>query len=414
LDAAQTSYASTEQKVSADLLSVYDGTVTALQSAVVNAKNALITLADIQEAHFDNFDQESGRVAQDKAAIVEALLGESSSGYWEAEFISDLDDGLFGEVKALNGEPDTEKIDVNVIRTLDMLSLLRDALNGVPIKAEMTATEKASLTTEKTTISAEITTISSKEQSVAVQRAINESTMKTAEASVTTAQNTLSAARDQLALKQSGNTAESVVTQEARIRAQIASVSLYQTQIAKSTLRTPIDGSVTTQDAKVGVVVSAGAPLVSVMSSGNYEIEAYIPEADITKVDLDDMAIVTLDAYTDDTELTARVIRIDPAETVIEGVPTYKTTLVIDEGAELVKSGMTANIDVVTQIREDVLNIPTRAVVTEDGERFVRNVDALGEVQMLPITTGLRGSDGHIEILEGLEEGQEIITFMSR
>ena len=53
-----------------------------------------------------------------------------------------------------------------------------------------------------------------------------------------------------------------------------------------------------------------------------------MPEADIAKVAIGDLASSTLDAYGSYVDFPAQVTMIDPAETVIEGVPTYKVTLV--------------------------------------------------------------------------------------
>jgi len=100
-----------------------------------------------------------------------------------------------------------------------------------------------------------------------------------------------------------------------------------------------------------------------VISESGFKIEVNIPEVDISKVEVGDLAEVTLDAYGNDAMFNAEVITIDLAETVIEGVSTYGATLEFKEPDERVKSGMTASVDIVTGAREDVVYIPQRSVI---------------------------------------------------
>ncbi len=95
---------------------------------------------------------------------------------------------------------------------------------------------------------------------------------------------------------------------------------------------------------------------------------------------------------------------------MIEGVPTYKVTLYFNDRDERVRSGMTANLDILTERREGVFRIPSRAVTTKDGKKIVRVPDISG-LREVVVETGLRGSDGSIEIVSGLSEGDEVVTF---
>ena len=72
---------------------------------------------------------------------------------------------------------------------------------------------------------------------------------------------------------------------------------------------------------------------------------------------------------------------------------------------------MTANIDILTDRRDNVLVIPQRALLPprwrKNSENF-RKRKTKREVKVVKV--GLRGSDGNIEILEGLNEGDKVIT----
>lgn len=197
-----------------------------------------------------------------------------------------------------------------------------------------------------------------------------------------------------------------IVSEEAAIKSYEASVQNIEAQIAKTILQSPIVGVVSKQDAKVGEIAAANAILISVIST-QYEIEANIPEADIAGIKIGNIANITLDAYGSDVIFSAEVSMIDPAEKIIEGVATYKTTLQFSEKDDRVKLGMTANIDILKNKKSDVLIIPQRLIKSKNGEKFVKTIEN-GSTKEIKIITGLKGSDGNIEIIEGLEEGDYV------
>ena len=216
-------------------------------------------------------------------------------------------------------------------------------------------------------------------------------------------------AENELDLKEAGATSEQIAAQEAQVEQAAASAEVYRVQIQKTLLYAPIGGTVTRQDAKIGEIVSAQTPLVSIINTSLFEIEAYIPEVDIAKVKIGDMARVTLDAYGNDVFFNAEMAAVDPAETIIEGVPTYKTTLHFLKPDVRVKSGMTANVDILTAKKEKVLLIPIRALIRRGSEHFVNVFGADGKLKERDVQPGLRGSDGNIEILAGLKEGELVV-----
>jgi multidrug efflux pump subunit AcrA (membrane-fusion protein) len=143
-----------------------------------------------------------------------------------------------------------------------------------------------------------------------------------------------------------------------------------------------------------------------------YKITANVPEVDIAKVKIADVAEVTLDAYGSDEKFVATVSSIDPAETIIEGVPTYKVTLRFNDRDTRIKSGMTANIVMRTNEKKDVLVVPARAILLHEGDntRYVRLLVG-GVAKEIPVQIGLRGSNGMVEILSGLNQGDQVVTF---
>lgn len=230
-----------------------------------------------------------------------------------------------------------------------------------------------------------------------------------ADAAITSAANALDAAESQLALKTAPAGSTDVRIQEAAVRGAEAQVALVRAQLAENAVVSPVDGVVTSLSAQVGESASAAKPVVSVMADARFEIEARVPEADIAKVEVGDEARASLDAYPGET-FAARVIYVAPAEEIVEGVATYKVKLQFSGDEGRFKPGMSVDLDIGTETREDVIAIPQRAVITRGDKRFVRVPDGDEKTREVEVKTGIRGTDGTVEILSGLREGETIVT----
>ena len=242
-----------------------------------------------------------------------------------------------------------------------------------------------------------------------------QSNVSAARTGVNTAINNLSGAKadwliaaSELAVKKAGSSAEEILGQEAKVQKAEASVGNIKAQISKTIITSPLSGVLSRMDAKVGEIAAASDVLAAVISDAKFQIEANLPEADISKVKINDTARLTLDAYGSDVRFEARVVALDPAETIVEGVVTYKATFEFLSEDSRIRPGMTANLDILTARRENVLILPSRAVRTKDGAKFVLRQKADGALEELEVKTGLLGSDGRIEIVSGLEAGDKV------
>lgn len=313
-------------------------------------------------------------------------------------------------------------IDNSLTRSKDQLIVMRNFLTRLSVAVNSaiglssTALDayKSSVNTAWTNINAAITNINNQEQLIASQKITNKNSIDSAQNAINSAQNTLRSAEDTLALKKAGTASEQIDAQKATVKQSEAQVRNYEIQLNQSIIKSPINGIVTKQEAKIGKNISASAIIVSIISEAKFQIETNIPETDIAKIKIDDKAKVTLDAYGSDILFEAKVISIDPAETIIEGVSTYKTTLEFTKEDDHIRSGMTANIDILTATRENAVTIPQRTVITKDGQKVVLIDLGNGQQEERKIETGLRGSDGSIEIISGLKEGEKVIISVAQ
>ncbi|MDI3496403.1 MAG: HlyD family secretion protein [Patescibacteria group bacterium] len=201
-----------------------------------------------------------------------------------------------------------------------------------------------------------------------------------------------------------------------------AALESIETTIKNSIITAPVAGIITQVNYNVGEQFGvSGKPMITMLADGNFNIEVDISESDINKVKIGDTVEVTFDAFSDDVVIPAKVNFIEPAQTLIQGVVYYKVDITFDDLENLkarlaqqglaLKSGMTANVTITTEKKDNVIAIPARAVLEEEGNKIVR-VLREGQMIKVPVKIGLRGDEGLIEIVDGIYENDEIITFI--
>jgi len=382
------------KKTEQDLVNEYDSVLTDLNNAYTKADDAVRTKT---AAIF------SGSKTNSYSLTFTSCNAEADSDSTFLRLTSDSElDAWLIELNKLNAISSRGELDQALINAQDSLTLFKRFLErtnatlttGCALGDSALDTYRTSVSTGRTNIAAAFSDIKNLEQSIASEK-LN-----------------VDKVQSELDLKLAGTAPEQISAQEAKVEQAEANLQNIQAQIAKTILRSPIDGIVTTQDAKIGEIASANIVIISLISEAEFQIEADIPEADIAKITTENTARLTLDAYGDDVVFEAQVITIEPAETIIEGVATYKTTFQFVGEDKRIKSGMTANIDILTGERKNVISVPQRALITKNGNKIVRILDDNGIVQEVNVKTGLLGSDGKIEIIEGVSEGDKVITFI--
>ncbi len=228
------------------------------------------------------------------------------------------------------------------------------------------------------------------------------------------AESTLEISRKNLTLALAGSTQADIDTQVAKVKAAQADIQNARSQLLKTLIVAPFTGVVTKMESKVGAVASSNVSDIALISEGAFQIESYVPEVDIAEVEVGDVARATLDAYGDGVIFDTKIISIDPAETIRDGVSTYKTVLQFITQDPRIKSGMTANVIITTEKKTDVISLPQRVVETKaDGTRIVQ-VKEGGVVSDREVVTGKISSLGQIEIISGLQVGDVVVLTESK
>ena len=269
-----------------------------------------------------------------------------------------------------------------------------DALNYY--NEDKTATRKLTLTTA--------------ENSLKDAREAKETADENADLAEVSAKNSLELAKAKV------DTAESAFAERSRdavIANAQAAYDIAINNLSRSILRSPVNGQIAEVNNKKGEILGTGVIKESFarIISGDLLIEAQIPESDILKIKKGMKADYTLDALGSDEKFTAEVIEIFPASTIVQDVISYKVRFRLDASDSRFKQGMTANLDIKTAQKDNVLKIPLRAIKTEADHKYVDVLKDNNQTEKVEVTTGLTGDEGLVEVRSGLTEGQKVVTF---
>lgn len=199
-----------------------------------------------------------------------------------------------------------------------------------------------------------------------------------------------------------------VAALQANMQQRIASWKQAVQNLEDTIIRAPADGVITDITWEEGENVNAGTPVITMMADG-LQIKVNVPETDIAKLTVGNTAKIQLDAFPSDEVFTGSIQKINPAETVIQGVIYYEAIIDFETEDERVKSGMTSDIEILSAEKEDVLVLSPEAIQYEGDQPFVflyKNEDK----KRKDINIGIEGEQ-YVEIESGIEEGEEVVLY---
>jgi HlyD family secretion protein len=130
-------------------------------------------------------------------------------------------------------------------------------------------------------------------------------------------------------------------------------------------IRSPVDGIVISRNVDVGQTVAASLQAPTLFTIANdlakMEVHTNVDEADVGNVTEGQEVSFTVDAFPA-RRFKGRVHQVRNAPTVVQNVVTYDAVVRIDNKEQLLKPGMTANVQFLVNRREDVLTIPNMAI----------------------------------------------------
>lgn len=143
---------------------------------------------------------------------------------------------------------------------------------------------------------------------------------------------------------------------------------LHETE-EKRPIVAPIDGVLKSFNIAVGDTIANNTNLGEVVDYDRLKINVNIDELDISNIQLEQAAIVTVDAFANGS-YNGKVMKIADEGTVSNGVASYPVTVELEETDHL-KPGMSANVKIVIASKGNTLLLPAEAVQSTRGVSFV-------------------------------------------
>jgi len=234
-----------------------------------------------------------------------------------------------------------------------------------------------------------------------------------------TAQAGVRDAQQQLAQLERGSRPEDIAQAEAQLLQAEANLRAVEVQLEDTIIRSPISGIVAQKYATAGSFVapqvtasatnSATSASIVAIASG-LEILARVPEVDISQIRLGQEVEITADAFP--TKTYKGQVRLIAPEAVIEqNVTSFQVRIKLLTGQDELRSGMNTDLRFLGDTINNVLTVPTVAIITQGGKTGVLVANAENQPEFRAITLGTTVDD-RTQVLSGLQAGDRI--FVSR
>jgi len=188
-----------------------------------------------------------------------------------------------------------------------------------------------------------------------------------AQATLDTAQTTYDTALAQreVAKAQLESAKSQVESSKAQVEQARASLKVSETNFRYTTIRSPVNGIVISRNVDVGQTVAASlsAPTLFTIAKDltQMQVDTNVSEADIGRVTQGQEATFTVDAYPERV-FRGKVTEIRNAPQTIQNVVTYDVVIQVDNRDLKLKPGMTANVSIQIEHKENILKIPNSAL----------------------------------------------------
>ncbi len=242
---------------------------------------------------------------------------------------------------------------------------------------------------------------------------------------------------------------ESIVAAQYQVKSTEATVTDAEETLRKTSIFAPVNGivsklSVEKGERVVGTSMMTGTEILRIADLNVMEVQIDVNENDIIRVAMGDTAIIDVDSYSYDGQkfkgVVTEISNTANTKATPEAVTEFKVKVRILRSSyeDLLKKnrypfrpGMTASVDIITDIKNNVLSVPLSAVTTRsmkpanpaNGNSSSNSPDSLssqndqevvflddnGTAKKVVVKTGISDYD-NIEIIDGLKEGEQVVS----
>ncbi len=187
-----------------------------------------------------------------------------------------------------------------------------------------------------------------------------------------------------------------------------AEIQKINAEIKKNTIYAPFEGNVTNIEKEVGESASTGERVVSILGKDKLEVVLQVSELDVSRIAGNSSVQLSFDAFPGE-NFSGTLSTINSKETKVEGVPVYEAFVELQADPRI-KTGMSANASIILSSKDNVLVVPSYLITKSGDINTVEVLNTDDKIETRTITLGLVGTDNMVEIVSGLNEGDQVLA----
>lgn len=196
---------------------------------------------------------------------------------------------------------------------------------------------------------------------------------------------------------------------KARLESAKANVASKRAVIDKKTIRAPFSGLLGIREVDLGEYLAAGSNIVPLQSLDPIYVDYTLPERYLSKLSVNQSVQLTVQAYPNE-QYSGHIEALNPG--IDPGTRSVRIRAILDNPNGLLRPGMFAEVRTLLPRQNNVLTLPQRAITYAPYGNSVFVViekDGQKVVQRRQVETGTV-RNGDVEILEGLEKGDVVVS----
>jgi len=240
--------------------------------------------------------------------------------------------------------------------------------------------------------------------SLATSEITSSAALDNARSALANAENALKTANENIGLTAGANEA-AIKNARASVESARAAMNIAKNNLNNTTITSPIDGFVSKCVAVRGQMVTPGVELFAVKNTESVEAQINVTESVIPLIHEGSKAVVSV-ASADLYDIEGSVTGVNPVKDEITGLYSVKVTMENSDGA--LNVGMLADIRLTTASLDEIIKIPSEALINENDEYYV--YVAKGDIaEKVEVSTGI-SDESFTEIIRGVEAGDKVVV----
>lgn len=184
-----------------------------------------------------------------------------------------------------------------------------------------------------------------------------------------------------------------------------------QQQLANLSITAPVAGIITSREAEPGTSLVAGQAILTLADPQSYWVKVRIDQSQAQGLQTGQTTAIVLRSNPQQA-LPGKLVRIEP---VSDSITEERIAAVaIDQPPTSLSPGELAEVTILTSQKSKALAIPNAAIHQLERQAGVWKMDVNNRLSFTPVQTGIQTLDGQVEILNGLQAGDQVVIYTSK